>query len=186
MLQVSGYRREVLERLERLFTSLRITRAQARSENLLEQVCLAVGGERTPLVAPTHPVARELGHSADDSRSVSSKYRTPARCSPLTTPYSSSSCTSFASALVSSNTSSTEYSRPWPRAHSRWSATVASRRVRRDQEPGGLPARPAASSWRITPTAGTVACIRRIVRRRATSPACTADSRRGAPGVSSF
>src|ERR1700722_1819470 len=67
VLQVGRHGREVLERLERLCAPLRVARAQRRSEDLLEQVRLAVGrGAEDPQVAPAYAVARELGDGADD------------------------------------------------------------------------------------------------------------------------
>src|SRR5271168_932866 len=67
MLQMGRHRREVLQRLQRLFAPLGVARAQRRSEDLLEQVRLTVGrGAKDTQVAPTDAVARELGHRADD------------------------------------------------------------------------------------------------------------------------
>ena len=65
MLQVGGHRREVIKRLQRLFVTLRVARAQRGSENLLKQVRLAVGGgAEHAQVAPADAIARELSNGA--------------------------------------------------------------------------------------------------------------------------
>src|ERR1700733_9505227 len=61
------HRREVLERLDRLAAALRVTRAQRRREDALQQLRLAVGrAAEHAQVATADPVPRELGDGPDD------------------------------------------------------------------------------------------------------------------------
>ena len=67
VLQMGGDRRQVLERLDRLASAVRVARAQGRSQDALEQLRLAVGRTAEDAqVAPADAVARELGDGRDD------------------------------------------------------------------------------------------------------------------------
>src|ERR1700683_5759077 len=57
VLEVGGYRGEVLQRLDRLLAPLWVARAQGRREDLLEQVGLAIGrGAKEAQVGPADGV----------------------------------------------------------------------------------------------------------------------------------
>src|SRR3954466_14184374 len=67
VLEVGGDRGEVLERLDRLLAPGGIARAQGRLEDLLQEGRLPVGRRAEDAqVAAGDPVARQLGHGADD------------------------------------------------------------------------------------------------------------------------
>src|ERR1700683_4780240 len=67
VLEVGGYRGEVLQRLDRLLAPLWVAAAQGRREYLREQLDIAIGGgAKDAQVAPADAVARELGHRGAD------------------------------------------------------------------------------------------------------------------------